>query len=385
MRVLAACSLGGSGHWRPLVPLLDAARAAGHEVAVVAPPALVAMIAEDGHEWIGGAEPAESEIGPLREQLPVLPVEEASELGERELFGRLAAGAMLPAMRTVVDRWRPDLILRDPCEHASTVVAVERSLPIAQVAITVAEGEWRSIGRSAPAVDAFADGASDLNHSMPFVTRFPVSLDPSPFPTTIRYHVPAGPTPDPLPDWWSGSTAPLVYVTFGTVLGFMSFAAGVYRVALEAVDGLDARVLLTVGRRFDLASLGTLPDNVHVEPWVDHDQAAAGATVVLSHGGSGTVYATLGRGVPMVNVPLFADQFTNAALVAEAAAGLIVERPPLPDGRREVVDADQVAEIRDALRRVLDDGSFAAQAARLRDEMESTPTPAEIIATLLGA
>ncbi len=40
MRILAACSLGGSGHWQPLVPLLRAAQRRGDEVLVAGPHAL---------------------------------------------------------------------------------------------------------------------------------------------------------------------------------------------------------------------------------------------------------------------------------------------------------------------------------------------------------
>lgn len=384
MRVLGACSLGGAGHLRPLAPVLDAARALGHEVGVAAPPAMAAMVAEAGFAWLGGGEPAEEDVSLIREALPVLPPDEASALGERELFGRLAAGSMLPVMRTIVDEWRPGAILRDPCEHASTVVAAERGLPVAQVAISVAAGEWRAIGLSAPSVAVFAAGAPELNRTMPFLTRFPASFDPSPFPLTVRYHVPVVPPAEPLPDWWDGSSAPLVYLTFGTVLGFMTHAADVYRVALAAVAEVDARVLLTVGRRFDVTTLGPLPGNVHVESWVEHDAAVAAADVVVSHGGSGTVYGTLAAGVPMVNVPVFADQFANARLVAEAGAGKVVERPPAADGGREVVGVDEVPEITAAVREVLGHDVYAARARAVAAEMSATPTVTAAVAGVLA-
>ena len=185
------------------------------------------------------------------------------------------------------------------------------------------QGSGPAIGLSAPSVAEHAAGAPALNRSMPYLTRFPASIDPSEFPTTVRYHVPPAPAA-PLPDWWDGSTAPLVYVTFGTVLGHMSFAADIYRLVLDAVTDLEARVLLTVGRRFDPAQLGDVPAHVHVEPWVDQADVLAHADVVVAHGGSGTVYGALGAGVPLVCVPVFADQFTNARLVADAGAGLAV-------------------------------------------------------------
>lgn len=383
MRVLAACSLGGAGHLHPLLPLLEAARRVGHDIGVVAPPAMRAMVDDGGFTWLGGGEPPEAEVAPIREQLPILPAAEASDLGELELFGRLATGAMLPAMRSICAEWQPDLVLREPCEHASTVVAAELGLPVAQVAISTALGEWSAIRRSAPAIAEFNVEAPGLNRSMPYLTRFPASLDRSPFPTTWRYHAStASAVAAPLPDWWGGAAAPLVYVTFGTVLGHMSMAADVYRVALEAVAGLDARVLLTTGRRFDPAQLGPLPDHVHVEPWVDHDAAVAGAALVVTHGGSGTVFGTLQAGVPMVVVPVFADQFTNADLVTGAGVGLVVA-PPEADGLRTVVGAGEVPAIRAAVEHVLAEPSFRAAAAALGAEMRSTPKPSDLVAALL--
>jgi UDP:flavonoid glycosyltransferase YjiC (YdhE family) len=65
--------------------------------------------------------------------------------------------------------------------------------------------------------------------------------------------------PVSLPDWWRGSDAPLIYMTFGTVLGYMSIATETYRMALKAVERTNARVLLTVGRRFDASTLGRSP------------------------------------------------------------------------------------------------------------------------------
>ncbi len=123
MRVLAACSLGGAGHLRPLVPFLDQVRRSGGQTLVAGPPALAAMAGATGHPFLAGGEPSEAQVRPIREQLAVLPPDEASVLGNRELFGRLAATAMLAAMERAVRDWRPDVILRDPCEYASAVVA----------------------------------------------------------------------------------------------------------------------------------------------------------------------------------------------------------------------------------------------------------------------
>lgn len=105
MRVLAACSLGGAGHLQPLRPFLDAARHRGSETLVVGPPAIARMVEETGHPFASGGEPPEAAVAPIRERRPVAPAREASVLGNRELFGRLATTAMLPAMHRVIAEW----------------------------------------------------------------------------------------------------------------------------------------------------------------------------------------------------------------------------------------------------------------------------------------
>jgi hypothetical protein len=256
---------------------------------VVAPPAISGLIESAGYLFRPGGEPPEEIVAPTRDRLPNVSAAEASVLGNRELFGRLATQSMLPAMKEACSGWRPDLILREPSEYASAIVASQRGIPVAQVAISFAEAEDGSIRAAAPALENHQRGLTEDLRASPYLTRFPASLDRSPFPTTVRYREPAARPDQPLPDWWGGSDSPLVYVTFGTVVGSMSMAARVYRAALKAVEDLDVRVLLTAGRRFDLSELGPVPANTHVERWVEQSQILAVADLVVCHGGSGTV------------------------------------------------------------------------------------------------
>src|SRR4051794_23250311 len=368
MRILAACSLGGAGHFNPLGPFLRAARRRGDEVLTVGPPALREMVESAGFPFWAGGEPAEEQVAAIRERLPVAPPLEASVLGNRELFGRLATAAMLPHVAQLVEEWSPHLVLREPCEYASAVVAAPLGIPTAQVAISLAEAEAGSIEVAAPALEQYRQSLPAELRASPYVTRFPASLDPSPFPNTVRCHEPAPVAGASLPDWWHGSDAPLVYVTFGTVLGHMTSAREVYRIALQAVADLDVRVLLTVGRHFDLASLGQTRANVHVEAWVDQHVVLEHAALVVCHGGSGTVFGALAAGTPLIVVPLFADQYENGRRVADRGAGLVVK------AERRVIDERDVAGIAAAIDDVMDTNSYAQHAREVATEMAATAT-----------
>jgi UDP:flavonoid glycosyltransferase YjiC (YdhE family) len=362
--------------------LLDSARQRGDDVRVVGPPALREMVTAAGYPFEPGGEPPESEVAPIRELLPTLPAYEASVLGNHDLFARLATTAMLPRMEDVCERWKPDLLLRDPTEYASAVVAARRGLRVAQVAISLADHERGSVAVAAPALEEHHRGLVDAVVATPFLTRFPASLDPPAFPTTLRFREADRAAQDPLPDWWDSPDTPLVYVTMGTVLGHMTHAAGVYRTVLRAVAALPVRVLLTVGRFFDPDALGPVPENTHVERWVDQARVLPSAALVVCHGGSGTLFGALAAGVPVVSVPVFADQFGNARRVAEFGAGLVVEvAPPGADSRAVVSEAD-APQITAAIETALAAPAYRERAQVLAAETANAPTPDEVLARL---
>jgi UDP:flavonoid glycosyltransferase YjiC (YdhE family) len=378
MRMLAACSLGGAGHLHPLLPFLDASNRRGDDVLVAGPPALREMVEEAGYPFRPGGEPSESEVAAIREKLPVVSAEEASVLGNRELFGRLATRAMLPATVRLFESWCPELVLREPCEYASAVAAARRGTPIAQVAISFAEVEAGSIAAAAPALEEHEFGLVDAVMTTPYLTRFPESLDPSPFPHTVRFRE-AVPDPDELPDWWGDLMAPFLYVSFGTVLGHMENAVDVYRAALRAVEDLDVRVLMTVGRRFDPSALEPIPKHVHVEAWIDQNRVLSHAEAVVTHCGSGTALGALAVGVPIVAVPLFADQFENSRRIAAAGAACVLERRRDQGARtRALVSEQDAPNLAAAIATVRGDPSYRRNAGLIAEEIATMPT-AEVV------
>jgi len=248
------------------------------------------------------------------------------------------------------------------------------------VAISLAETEAGSIAAAAPALEEHRPGLVAELRAQPYLTRFPASIDPSPFADTARYHEPRE-TPVPLPDWWRGASSPLIYMTFGTVLGYMSIAAETYRMALSAVQRIDARVLLTVGRRFDASTLGPVPAHVRVEPWIDQARVLDEADAVVCHGGSGTALAALAAGIPLVMVPLFADQFVNARRIAARGAGRIVEAQTETSGARSISTAAAPV-IASGIEDVLGDVTYRDRARAVAAEMATTATVEEVLTRL---
>jgi UDP:flavonoid glycosyltransferase YjiC (YdhE family) len=378
VRVLLA-STRGAGHFNPLVPFAEACLRGGHELLVAGPPALREPVEARGYPFWGFDDPPEGELDRVWSQVPSLTQDEQNVVVIRDIFARLDATASLPRLREACASWRPDVVLRDPNEYGSAIAAEQHGIPHARVGIGLAAMEELSLQVAAAALDDLRHAAglprdrkADVLRGAPYLTLFPASLeDPSEpqQPDTRRY---SDPTWDAEPSEASGSWAsgddPLVYVTFGSVAGGMEMVAHVYGVAIQAVAELPVRVLLTVGHGADLSAFADAPANVHVEAWVPQADVLARAAAVVCHGGSGSTLGALAAGLPLVVVPLFADQPANTRRVEAIGAGLAIE--PDPEA------------IRTAVRRVLEEEIFAARAREVAAELRAQPPVDDAVAFL---
>jgi UDP:flavonoid glycosyltransferase YjiC (YdhE family) len=155
MRVLLACSLGGSGHLTPVVNVARAVRRLGHDAVVLVPPSLVSEIERAGLPYEVGGEPPRAVIDQTWERVRGGPPEQVVGLIDRELFADHCTQAMLPAARSVCDRRRPDLLVRESCEDASAIAAATAGIAHAQVAISQACIERGVLEMVAPTIEGF--------------------------------------------------------------------------------------------------------------------------------------------------------------------------------------------------------------------------------------
>lgn len=375
MRVLFA-STRGAGHFNPLVPFIEACVRTGHEVLVAGPPPLAETVERAGYRYWPGEVPPEDELGAVWGRVLTGGYEEAERLVVGDIFARLNVAAMLPSLRAACHEWKPDLILRETAEYASAIVGEEQDIPHARVAVSLAAGEEQSLAIAGPVLDERRPGIAESIRASPYLSLFPASLeDPEAGQPAViyRFRDPAErPSATPLPDWWSTDTDPLVYVSFGSQVGGMPIAGPIFAAVLEAVAGLPARVLLTIGHETSADTLSRPPVNVHVEPWVPQADVFGHASAVVCHGGSGTTLGALAAGLPLVVVPLFADQPDNARRVAAIGAGVAVEvgdeapREPV----RSTIDTSA---LRAAIEAVLADPTYRRSAEGVAAEMRALP------------
>jgi hypothetical protein len=362
-------------------------------VVVAAPQSFAADVAAAGFEHRPFADAPAELMGPVFERVGSLSFEEANEVVVAEVFGRLDAQAALPGLVEIIDGWRPDVVLREPCEFGSLVAARSAGVPQAAVAIGVSATMDYIAPRVATPLaelDALAglpDGtAATVLRTTPTLTCVPAVLDgpravlDGPRPAgdaeqglLLRFQDDSlAPGNGALPGSWGDPTLPLVYVSFGSVAGGLGPYAGIYPAVLAAFADHPVRLLLTTGHGMDPAELAPVPDNARVERWWPQADVMPHAAAVVGHGGFGTTMAALAVGVPQAVVPLFAlDQRINAEHVAAVGAGVHLEG-----------GSGAVAALPDAVTVLLAEPRYREAARAVAHGMAALPPIAEAVTTL---
>jgi hypothetical protein len=288
------------------------------------------------------------------------------------LWGYRAALAMAEGVTRISEHWRPDLVVRDPFEFGGCLAGDKLDIP------HVAAGPiW--FGASGAFGAALVDARAELGLPaepplvMPYrhltVATMPswwISPDET-VPANTHFVRPESPDAgrtDKRADEWDARLPPgrpVVHATLGTTEVVRT--PGLYESIFAALRDEPVTAVVAVGRERDPAEFGAQPGHVIVERFVAHDTLLPRCDVVLTSGGMGSVMACMTLGVPMVVVPVNADQPRNAQRCVE----LGVARQIRPDERTP-------ENIRVALRDVLENPSYKTAAARCRADLEAMPS-----------
>jgi UDP:flavonoid glycosyltransferase YjiC (YdhE family) len=163
--------------------------------------------------------------------------------------------------------------------------------------------------------------------------------------------------------WPADDTRPLVLVSLSTLN--QGQAPTMHRI-LEALDGMPIRALVTLGPSLKRDEFHA-PANVVLEPFVPHGAVLPHVAAAVTQCGLSTFTKALRHGVPLVCMPILADQPDNAARIVAWGAGLRLPREAPAEA------------IRAALTRVVDEPRFREAAARFGAMMDAAP-PGEVSA-----
>lgn len=176
-----------------------------------------------------------------------------------------------------------------------------------------------------------------------------------------------------VPDWaWHTPQRPRVCVSFGTVVPATGGATNL-GVVVEAMRGLNMEAVVTVDET-TLAEVGDVPDNVRAVGYLPLTAVLSTCSLSVHHGGSGTAAAPLHHGVPQLVLPVQIDNRLVAERITERGVGLALD--PV---------TARVDTVRSAIRRLLDEPAFATTATEVAAEMATQSAPAAIVDRIAAA
>lgn len=368
MRFLVA-AFGDPGHVFPAIALGRALAGRGHEVTI-----------ETWEERRAAVEGAGLDFAAAEEYRMFPPPDPDSPEGSHAAE---AARALLP----LLEEMRPDAVVSDILTLAPALAAevagvplatliphiypvVEPGLPFFAVGLQpprtpLGRGVWRGGQRllnvgleqgrrdlnrqrerlGLPPTDRFHGGISP---DLALVGTFPQLEYPRRWPAGVEVTGPMSfEVPHPEIELPPGDE-PLVLVAPSTAHDSRNHLV---RTALAALADEPVRVVATTNRVVPQSPI-EVPGNAVLVDWVSYSQVMPAASLVISHGGHGTVARALGAGTPVLISPIIGDMSETAMRVAWAKAGLSVPwrlcRP---------------SPIRWAAHRILGDPSFTQRAA----------------------
>lgn len=374
MKVLFT-SQPSSGHWHPLVPLAQALVSAGHEVAFASTPGFCPTIEAKGfHCFRAGADDSPEELRQFREQQAELSPQDRAYFMLQHVFAGARAQRSLPDVLAVIREWGSDVVVHENTEFAGCVAAERAGIVHAVVQITATRTFFLQsvdapLNRLRVSVGLTPEKPADMLYRYLVLSLRPPRLwNPSvPVPPTthpFRYASFSQSGEEGLPNWVAElEPRPTVYATLGTVF---NHATEILSAILEGLRDEPMNLILVVGRNRDPLEFGEQPPHVHVARYIPQNLLFPYCDLVLCHGGSGTIMDALSLGLPMVIIPIAADQPENAQLCAEAGVARVIE----PNGRAGLELAQA---IREATREVLGDPRYRQEAKQLQKEIEGLP------------
>lgn len=359
----------------PLVPIIGALLAGGDEVLVASGPEAAPIVEKSGARFALAGRSQADWMERLVARTRGNPGDGLSP--ERILhyflpraFAEVGVDEMIDDVLRHGQAFAPDLVLFEAFALAGPLVAELLGVPsvahmfgplppheAVEHANDAVSPIWRSYGLDVPG------WAGMYRH-------LTIEICPPMLETT---HVPTGDVlglrPVPLPIRAREATSrPIVYVTFGTLF---NANLDLFRLALDALAAEHVDVVMTVGHDVDPAELAPFPANARVERFIAQAELLPSCSVIVHHGGAGTMFGALAHGVPQVILPQGADNFEHAAMCEQAGTAITL--------RAENCTAGNLAA---AVRSALLDETYATSSRRCAEEIAAMPDAAAVANTL---
>ncbi|WP_093414497.1 glycosyltransferase [Saccharopolyspora flava] len=278
---------------------------------------------------------------------------------------------------------KPDLILREGTEFGGYYAAEKWGIPSAVLDISpMAPYEAPEVTAAINAGRAHF-GLGPIDDPWQPMRTFRAGVVPDVYyPEHARlesahhYRVPAGDEQRLDPEIAALPDRPLVLASLGSNAPLMlGERPQLLETIIETLGKLPVTGVVALGANRDPERWdGLRADNVHLTSFVQQQTLLPSVDAFITHCGFNSTRESLYAGVPMVGLPMFAEQPANAARITELGAGLALN----------VEDATAPA-LHDALVRVLDDPSFRNAARGVQRRTLALPPLSQLVADLEAA
>ena len=359
------------GHVHPFLGAAEALRGRGARVSFYAPRDVRSILAPLGFLDVHCPDGAGSPVAEHRGEAFAALLADRGRL--RAWIRAMLVDAVEPSiapLRAHLARERPDVVVIDPMAYFAAIAAHEEGLPWLGLSTSLnpcirdeVESELKHTLRSLDEVRR----ALFVAHGIP-APRFRVSDVLSPrgtFVLSTKALLGEALPDDGVPVHLVGAALPggpasvrrrplverpLVYASFGSQAYHQPVQ---HRVVLEAAREVDARFVIAMGELASAPLARSAPPNVEVVDFAPQLALLAEASVAITHGGANSVHEGLAHGVPLLVSPICNDQHHDAALVAAAGAGRVVDLAHASPGH-----------VASCLRALLDEDAPERQVAR---------------------
>jgi UDP:flavonoid glycosyltransferase YjiC (YdhE family) len=370
------------GHFHSMVPLAQALRDHGHEVAFATGKSFGPIIQRVGFrhfpcgfDFDGSIETLEAmpEWEAIKERVPPGAVQ--------QLYGFVqgVAPKMADDLLDLVNTWQPAVIIRDPVEFGGYIAAEYGGLPHATImwafyiAARLAVGDALLELRQRYGLPADPE-LNTLDRYLILDFLPPSWMFPSwpPPPVTHRFCAPPFDLSSDvgLPDWLNSlPPRPTVYVTLGTTY---NHAPSTFQAIVNAMSNEDINLIVTVGRSMDPAQFQIPANHIKIARYIPQTLLLPYCDAIIFHGGYNSLLSALWYGLPMVVIPQQAgDQFPTAQRCVHVGLGVLVEGyPPAPEA------------VRTAVKTVLEQPEYRSRAQQFQREIKALPPLAEAVKRL---
>jgi calicheamicin 3'-O-methyl-rhamnosyltransferase len=378
-------SMSAQSHIAPVLPLAREVARVGHDVVFATGPDAVAQVQGAGLEAL----PAGLSFIEVRRRYALASGSELAGLSPQERLEHLllhgligiAAPAMLDDLLPFARTWQPDLVIRNLGEPAAEVIATAAGVPHVIHGFSSPKSSYFATAHRAGLAELYEGcgidpPSGDSRLATPYLDIWPEGLHPQAedwqYPNmwplrpenAIRLTTPA-PRSAALDRLPYERTA---YVTAGTT---HNSTPGLLETMVAALHDEAVNVVVTIGPDGNLDRFGPQPDNVRIERYIPQNTLLPHCDVVLCSAGAGTVLGALAHAIPLVVAPVATDQYEMAAQVEQAGAGRACSTQPLSP-----------AAVRESFQEVNANPAYSAAAARLREQILSMPTPADLLPRL---